>query len=176
MKCLHRRHSKLLALGCPAHVQPGAKLKSAPSPTESETDKAFRDLAMHGSLERMKEIAVKANPNATEAGSGRTPLHKASYFGHEQAVAYLVNEAGANVDAQDLDGDTPLHDAARFGHEDCVEALLAGGASVSIKNLDGKTPVELAVDNEKDSVVILLGLNATNRGGSGKDCAGCAIQ
>ena len=169
------RHSKLLALGCPDHVQPGAKPKAASTPTESETDKAFRDLAMHGSLERMKEIAAKANPNAREAASGRTPLHKASYFGHVKVVAYLVNEAGANVDAQDLDGDTPLHDAARFGHVNCVEALLAGGASVSIKNLDGKTPVELAMDNEKDGVVTLLGLNTTNRGGSEKDCAGCVI-
>ena len=159
-------------------MQPGAKPKTAATTTttttESATDKEFRDLAMHGSLERMKAIAAKANPNAPEAGSGRTPLHKAAFFGHVKVVDYLVNELGVPVDTQDFDGDTALHDAARFGHVDCVGALLAAGASASIKNLDAKTAADLAVMTEKEEAAALLGLNATN-GASEQDCAGCTI-
>lgn len=122
----------------------------------------------------MKEIASRANPNAAEAGSGRTPLHKAAFFGHVKVIDYLINEAGATVDVQDDDGDTPLHDAARFGHVDCVSVLLAAGASPSIKNVDNYTASDLALANEKEEVVALLALNATNRA-SEDDCVGCAI-
>lgn len=168
-----RISSKLLALGCPAHVQPGAKPKAAVS-TESPTDKEFRDLAMHGSLERMKEIGAQANPDAQEAGSGRTSLHKAAYFGHVAVIRYLVIELGATVDLQDTDGDTALHEAARFGHVDCVTTLLAAGASRTIQNADGKTALDLAAANEKEEVVALLGLNANN-GEKEDDCVGCVI-
>ena len=158
-------------------MQPGAKPKAtASASTESEVDKQFRDLAMHGSLERMKEIAAKANPNAAESGSGRTPLHKAAYFGHAHVIEYLVKEAGATVDVQDLDGDTALHDAARFGHLECVQALLAAGATPTIKNVDGCTALDLAVANEKDQVVALLGSNGSKSVSEKKEeCTGCAI-
>jgi hypothetical protein len=38
----------------------------------------FREYSMHGSLERVKRVAPAADVHATEAGSGRTALHKAT--------------------------------------------------------------------------------------------------
>jgi ankyrin repeat protein len=151
--------SKLLANGCPAHVQPGATPLASPV-TESAADKEFRDLAMHGSLERMKEVASSGvNVNAAEAGSGRTPLHKAAYFGHGHVVAYLVTVAGTTIAVQDADGDTALHDAARFGHTKVIEALLKVGLDKGIKNTDGQTALDLAKTNEKKEAVELLEKN-----------------
>ena len=167
-------NSKLLALGCPADVQPDAPVKPAVTSAESSTDKAFRDLAMHGSLERMKDIAAQVNPNSTEAGSGRTPLHKAAYFGHAKVISYLVNVHAVDIDVQDADGDTALHDAARFGDVDCITVLLAAGADETVANLDGQTPLDLAVANERPDVITLFGLNS-KRGASEQDCAGCTI-
>ena len=148
----------LLAKGCPAHVQPSAPA-SDPSDAammtdsdQGEVDKEFRDLAMHGSLERMKAIQGTANVQSVEAHSNRTALHKAAFFGHAHVVEYLCS-LGADANAQDADGDTALHDAARFGHLAVVKALLVAGADKALKNVDGKTPAELAAANDKVQVV-----------------------
>lgn len=151
----------LLAKGCPAHCRPDAPKQSA-SEASSPAEKEFRDLAMHGSLQRLKDVVEKANGekatiiNSTETHSGRTALHKAAFFGHHKVVAYLCNEQKASVNMQDLDGDTALHDASRFGHLTVVKVLLAAGADKSLKNMDGKLPIELASANKKEAVVEVL--------------------
>lgn len=65
-------------------------------------------------------LAHGANPNcATKEGAetegfmrdcrtkGETPLHRAAAFGDEETIGLLL-EAGAIVDARDMNGDTPL--------------------------------------------------------------------
>jgi hypothetical protein len=147
----------LLARGCPDHCQPGAPAPPAPGTTP---DKNFRDLAMHGSVDRMKELmsqeSSSVDVNSTEQFSDRTAAHKAAFFGHANVMEYL-HSLGANLEMVDADGDTPLHDAARFGHLDVVQALLEkAGVDKSVRNKDGKLPVDLALANEKHAVVALL--------------------
>jgi len=146
---------ELLALGCPAHCQRNAPVPKAPGSTP---DKDFRDLAMHGSVERMKEIAGSSggvDVNSVEQFSGRTAAHKAAFFGHANVIAYLAS-MNANLNAVDSDGDTPLHDAARFGHVAVIQELLKAGADKSIKNKDEKLPLQLAAANGKEDVVTML--------------------
>lgn len=147
---------KLISLGCPAHIQPDSP--PLPKVEEPTSDKHFRDLAMHGSLDKMKKIASdnKVNANSTEAESLRTPLHKAAYFGHPEVIEYLVSEFKVHVNPVDAYGDTPLHDACRFGHVETIKALLGAGADKSMKNNTKQTPRDLAVFNDKDAVVELL--------------------
>lgn len=145
----------LMAKGCPAHVQPDAPPPTAPTTADAAADKDFRDLAMHGSLERMKALEGTVNVQSVEALSRRTALHKAAFFGHAHVVEYLC-AAGANVNAPDADGDTALHDAARFGHLAVVQALLQAGADKALVNADGKTALDLAAANEKAPVVEIL--------------------
>lgn len=85
---------KLLALGCPEQCQPRAASSTRPSrcPHEAmereEREKAvvaeasahFREFAMHGSLDRMKSVAPVADVHAADRSSGRTALHKASFW------------------------------------------------------------------------------------------------
>jgi ankyrin repeat protein len=65
-------------------------------------------------------LAHGANPNcATKPGEetggfmrdcrtkGETPLHRAAAFGDEEAIQLLL-DAGAKIDAKDMNGDTPL--------------------------------------------------------------------
>lgn len=65
-------------------------------------------------------LAKGANPNcATKAGvetdafmrdcrtRGETPLHRAAAFGTEEAIQLLL-DAGATIDAKDMNGDSPL--------------------------------------------------------------------
>ena len=138
---------KLIALGCPAHIQPDAPAEESKESTE---DKDFRDMAMHGNLIRMKEIPGTPNPNSTENFTDRTPMHKACYFGHNHVVEYLL-ECGADVNCVDVEGDTPLHDAARLGHIDCVKLLVGANADKKVKNKIGETAFDLAsyLDNSE---------------------------
>ena len=68
--------SRLVALGCPDQCQPKPGDRSPYCPKASE---AFRTMAMHGSLEHMREIASKSSVDVRSADgdSGRTALHKA---------------------------------------------------------------------------------------------------
>lgn len=133
---------KLIALGCP-HDNDESKDKTTDEPTESDETRTFRDLAMHGNLIRMKEIEGKPDPNAPEYFTNRTALHKASYFGHDHVVEYVLH-CGGDVSLVDIDGDTPLHDAAKLGHTKCAQLLINKGAKVNVKNVKGETPLSLS--------------------------------
>ncbi len=78
----------------------------------------------------------------------RSPLHWASYNGHE-GVTRLLLEAGAAVEAKNDRGWTPLHCAAYNGHRGAIRALLEAGAYWKAPNTAGKTPGELATHNKK---------------------------
>ena len=60
----------------------------------------FREFSMHGSLERVKRVAPSADMHAKEAGSGRTALHKAAFWGHEDVTQYLLGQCKLDVNVQ----------------------------------------------------------------------------
>jgi ankyrin repeat protein len=88
-------------------------------------------------------IQKGANPNHLTL-SDMTPLHYlalggAKHFEESQTLKVLIT-AGANINAQDCEGETPLHTAIQTGKAFLTEQLLDAGANRSIKNKDGKTP------------------------------------
>jgi len=130
--------AKLLSLGVPVPV-PSAEL--------SQRDKdglAFREAAMHGSVDGVKALASKVDVNEVEVTSGRTALHKAAFFGHTKTVQFLLS-VSAKVNVQDYSGDTPLHDAVKHDHPAVVELLIGAGADGKIRNKEGKTPLDIAL-------------------------------
>jgi len=147
--------AKLLSLGCPDYCKP-----TRPHITsETEEDKLsaeFRELAMHGSVHPARKIALHADVHQLEASSGRSALHKAAFWGHNEMVNYLVNELKLDVKVADVYGDTPLHDAAKFGHPVVADILLKAGACPFVANKNGKSPLDLAILHEKQSVVNLI--------------------
>lgn len=137
--------AKLIALGCPQHCQPNYKGPNVVVEEEESKDtKEFRDMCMHGNLIRLvaKEATGSPDPNSKEPFTLRTPLHKASYFGHEHVVEYLL-ELGVDVNAQDVEGDTPLHDACRLNHTEVINMLIKAGAKRNIKNVKGETATSI---------------------------------
>ena len=89
------------------------------------------------------------------ANTARTALIIAAQKGHE-AVARLLLEKGASVDAADKDGNTALIWASMEGREAVVKLLIEKGASVDKANKKGKTAQEIAARMGHHSVVRLL--------------------
>lgn len=146
---------KLLALGCPAPCNPDRT--AVPLNDRDKLSAEFRELAMHGSVLPAKAIAPNCDVHQLEPTSGRSALHKAAFWGHNDMVAYLVKECKLDVNGQDNYGDTPLHDGCKFGHETVVCHLLEANADRTLKNHQGKTALDLAVEHDKKGVVQLFG-------------------
>ncbi|QLI67824.1 Ankyrin-1 [Metarhizium brunneum] len=87
---------------------------------------------------------------------GRTPLLWAAKNGHE-AVAKLLLEKGANIEAKNSFGDQrPLLVAAITGNKAVVKLLLEKGADIEAKDDKGQTPLSGAVMYGHEAVVRLL--------------------
>jgi len=75
--------------------------------------------------------------------TGLTALHQAAFHGHT-AIAILLIDAGADVNATDRRGWTPLHSTVYWGHNEIAVLLLANGAQVNAKARNGRTPLDWA--------------------------------
>lgn len=108
-------------------------------------------------------IAKKANVNIVNKYENRTPLHIAV----DASIISLLIQAGANVNAQDINDKTPLHHKVHMGHFNAVKILLANKADVNIKNKNGYTPLYnaatsscIARDRRHEMIDLLLNAGA----------------
>jgi ankyrin repeat protein len=72
-----------------------------------------------------------------------SPLHRAAYWGYEDAIVELIEE-GEDVNGTDSQGETPLHKAVRLGNLGAVEVLLDHGAHINASSAMGLTPLHWA--------------------------------
>ena len=96
----------------------------------------------------------------------RILLHCAAHF-TDPAVAQKLIEYGADVHAQDVDGEVPLHYASSRWRDGCywdgslnrpgvARVLLKHGADVNARSKDGSTPLHLASRNGMPEVARVL--------------------
>lgn len=91
-----------------------------------------KKITLHEAVKKdLKDVAVQLLKNGTsvnvrESETFRTPLHYVT----SKSLAQLLIEQGAEVNAQDKNGDTPLH----MAHADAIPTLLMHDADISIKN------------------------------------------
>lgn len=76
---------------------------------------------------------------------GRTPLHVAARFNHEEVVQWLVSN-GAEVDVQAYNQFTPLYMAHMSANPKIFQMLLEAGADANLPNAFGKSPLQVVVD------------------------------
>ncbi|XP_066555344.1 ankyrin repeat domain-containing protein 49 [Amia ocellicauda] len=77
---------------------------------------------------------------------GYSPLHRAAYNGHLEAVHALIRH-GADLHARTVDGWTPLHSACKWNNTAVASYLLQQGADINSQTNGLLTPLHLASGN-----------------------------
>jgi ankyrin repeat protein len=131
----------------------------------------IHDAARDGDVSAVERLLLSGTDvNEEEDRSGRTPLHEAARRRH-LAVAILLLDEGAKVDAMDNLEKTPLWLAAWEGQTAVAELLIARGADINIADSSGRTPLHGATAMRQPNMVELLirngaDLNARNDDGN----------
>ena len=114
-----------------------------------------------------------ATPLIAVAGTGYSEgfagnAHRYAPTGLLAAVKYLVDELGADVNAEDEDGNTAVHNAASRGDNEMILYLVSKGADVTKVNRRGQTTVDMAngpvqrTQPYPETIKLLMGLGAKN--------------
>jgi len=150
-----------------------------PNVTDNMGDTALLH-ALEARYDQVEQILLnhpKLDPHARGL-NGVTTLSKYVWRERKDAVQKLL-DLGADVNAQDNDGDAPLHGAAQTGNVEILDLILAKGANPNVKNKEGGTPLMWAVvfDHE-DAVRRLLerGADASLKDASGHTARYWAIK
>lgn len=97
-----------------------------------------------------------------ESDAGESPIHGAVQGGKLETVKYLIEQAGANVDARQYDLATPIFRAAFLGHLEIVKYLHRKGADFNATSADGKNPLWHAAKQGHADVVEYLVRNGAD--------------
>ncbi|KAG2425842.1 hypothetical protein HXX76_013466 [Chlamydomonas incerta] len=116
----------------------------------------------YGHVEVIKLMAeAGCNLAACDQNFGISLLHHAATEGKVEALNALI-KLGANLTAQDRDGDTPLHAAAAAGELGALKALLAAApaGAKEVKNKLGLTPLHSTAQDSGAREVVQALLDA----------------
>jgi ankyrin repeat protein len=104
--------------------------------------------------DQLRKEKLKTIINQPQGMKSLTLLHHA-VTNDDRPIIKLLIDNGANLAAQDTDGDTPLHYAARAINHDLLKYLIPyykqQGISLNIKNKKEQTPVEVGKKAEAKS-------------------------
>ncbi|KTF88881.1 hypothetical protein cypCar_00042086, partial [Cyprinus carpio] len=107
--------------------------------------------ALHIAVENCKPQVVQmllgfgANVQLRGGKAQETPLHIAARVKEGERVAEMLLKSGADVNAEQQNGETAMHVAARHGALQMIRALIPEGGDVTWKSKVGENPLHVAV-------------------------------
>lgn len=134
--------------------------------------------ASHNATDQVQALLTRggADPDIIDSTTGRTALDFAASF-NNVAMAKLLLDFGAHVDARDPSGNTALHWGAERGNLDVMRFLIANKAAVDATNRQGITPLMSAASHTQATAVRLLiasGADPRKQDYTGRDAFGWA--
>jgi uncharacterized protein len=115
-------------------------------------------LAAHfGHAEAARVLLNKgAQVNACSTNASRNMALHAAAAGRSRAVAQLLLDAGADVNARQRGGFAPLHSVAQSGDVEFARMLAEAGADVNVRAENQQRPLDLALANGRQAMVDFL--------------------
>jgi ankyrin repeat protein len=129
-----------------------ALLREGANPNERDSS-AERQDSFSDTVELLLEKG--ANGLGVKVNGSWTPLHYAVSTNQTEATRILL-DAGADIEAKDIDEWTPLYVAAWNGAKEAATLLLDWGASQNIRSSSGWTPLHAAAGWNRYQVAQLL--------------------
>ena len=134
--------------------------------------------ASHNSIEQVQALITRGNADldSADSSSGHTALEYAASF-NNLAMAKLLLDHGAHVDARDPIGGTALHWAAERGNLEMMRLLIDNKAGIDVQNRQGITPLMSAASHAQPGAVRLLiasGADPRKQDYTGRDAFGWA--
>ena len=134
--------------------------------------------ASHNATDQVQALLTRPgiDPDVIDSTGGRTALDYAASF-NNLAMAKLLLDHGAHVDARDPAGNTALHWAAERGNFDMMRLLIANKGDVNAANRQGITPMMSAASHGQAAAVRLLlasGADPKKQDYTGRDTVGWA--
>jgi len=115
-------------------------------------------LAAHfGHADAARSLLNKgAQVNACSTNALKNMALHAAAAGRSQAVAKLLLDAGADVNARQHGGWTPLHSVAQNGDVEFARVLTDAGADVNVRADNQQRPLDLALTKGQQAMVDFL--------------------
>ena len=133
--------------------------------------KRWIDAAKDGDVETMRAMFARdpALLHYRPPGVGHTALHWAAARGETDAARWLLEEAGADANAENAEGATPLHAAASNGRVEVMGVLARHGADPAARDENGESPAEAAAKRGHADAAASCRPGAGGGGGGGTD-------
>lgn len=136
--------------------------------------------AQKGDLDRVKMLIEKGEDVNKSGNKGiGTPLIEAIETNHMPIVKYLVEEAGADIEAASNLGDTPLYVAAGYNKPEALNYLVEKGVKINTPGKYGMTPLMEAAARGHDQIVarlLELGADVNHKSDEGKTALDYAVH
>ncbi|XP_006635908.3 transient receptor potential cation channel, subfamily N, member 1 [Lepisosteus oculatus] len=107
--------------------------------------------ALHVAVQSCKPLVVQmllgfgARVQLKGGKAQETPLHIAARVKEGEKVAEMLLKSGADVNAEQENGETAMHIAARHGNLKMMQALIEEGGDVTSKSKAGESPLHIGV-------------------------------